>query len=246
MTVCAVLFDLGDTLWHFPKMPPFEHIRGETMRRVGNLLRWWGVEPAGQMLFLGRDIRLSVEEADHAAYADHCLSPDYPDICQRVAAAKGLQITRRQAEDLWEVWNLGGTFFDRTLHDDVVPTLEWLRDRGYLLGAVTNRMYAGPRFHGELREMGLDEFFETVASSCEVGRMKPHPEIFERATGDLGVRPDECAMVGDSLRADIGGAAALGMTTIWRQGRVRDGEESFRPDYVIDSIGQIPALPPFA
>jgi len=29
----AVFFDLGDTLWHLPHMPPAEAIRGETMRR---------------------------------------------------------------------------------------------------------------------------------------------------------------------------------------------------------------------
>ena len=26
--ITAVLFDLGDTLWHFPTMPPVEVIRG--------------------------------------------------------------------------------------------------------------------------------------------------------------------------------------------------------------------------
>jgi FMN phosphatase YigB (HAD superfamily) len=186
VAIRAVLFDLGDTLWHFPKMPPFEHIRGETVRRVSNLLRWWGVEPAGELFFLGRDIRIAVEQAERDAYADHCLSPDYAGIAQQVAAAKGLHISRRQAEHLWEVWNLGGSFFDRTLHDDVLPTLTWLRDRGYRLGAVSNRMYGGPRFHAELRDMGLDSLFEALAISCEVGHMKPHPAIFLRAVGALG------------------------------------------------------------
>lgn len=245
VTIRAVLFDLGDTLWHFPKMPPFEHIRGETVRRVSNLLRWWGVEPAGELFFLGRDIRIAVEQAERDAYADHCLSPDYAGIAQQVAAAKGLHISRRQAEHLWEVWNLGGSFFDRTLHDDVLPTLTWLRDRGYRLGAVSNRMYGGPRFHAELRDMGLDSLFEALAISCEVGHMKPHPAIFLRAVEDLGVRPEECAMVGDSLRADVGGAGALGMTTIWRRSRVREGEDRFRPDHIIDTIADIRELPPF-
>ena len=40
----AVLFDLGDTLWHFPKMPPRDAIRGETVRRISSLLNRWGCE----------------------------------------------------------------------------------------------------------------------------------------------------------------------------------------------------------
>ena len=45
----AVLFDLGDTLWHFPKMPPTQFIRTETMRRIGAALGEWGVPLEGDL-----------------------------------------------------------------------------------------------------------------------------------------------------------------------------------------------------
>jgi hypothetical protein len=69
--------------------------------------------------------------------------------------------------------------------------------------------------------------------------------LFVDEKRDLGVRPEECAMVGDSLRADVGGAGALGMTTIWRRSRVREGEDRFRPDHIIETIADIKGLPPF-
>src|SRR3989337_1882526 len=110
--VRAVLFDLGDTLWHFPNMPPADVIRGETVRRISQLLAGWGYEMTDERRFLGRDVRL------------------------------------------------------------VVEALFWLRDRGYRLGAVTNRGYSGPRFHEEMRELGLTDLFEALVISCNVGYMK--------------------------------------------------------------------------
>ena len=43
---------------------------------------------------------------------------------------------------------------------------------------------------------------------------KPHPLIFERALDELGVEPGDALFVGDRRGADIGGAQALGMTTV--------------------------------
>jgi len=59
--ITAVLFDLGDTLWHFPSMPPVEVIRGETVKRVSRLLESWGEEVTDQRFFLARDIRMEME-----------------------------------------------------------------------------------------------------------------------------------------------------------------------------------------
>ena len=91
----AVLFDLGDTLWHFPQMPPIEVVRGETVHRISDLLRSWGVEPDGELFFLGRDIRVAIEKATDEAYWGDLVSPDYPALAQRVAAEKGLVDQRR-------------------------------------------------------------------------------------------------------------------------------------------------------
>jgi len=77
MAITTALFDLGDTLWHFPAMPPAMEIRTETMGRIGRLLKTWGVPLEGEMRFLGRDIRLGVEKADRDAYHSDCVSPDF-------------------------------------------------------------------------------------------------------------------------------------------------------------------------
>ena len=254
--ITAVLFDLGDTLWHFPSMPPVEVIRSETVGRLSRLLKSWGEEVTDERYYLGRDIRLAVEEETSRAFHGDSIDPDYPELCRRVAARNGLRLTPEQGEELWEAWNLGGQFLGRTLFPGVLETLRWLKERGFRLGSVTNRGYGGPRFQQEMRDLGLAELFEVVTLSCDVGFMKPHPRIFEYTLDAMHLTPQETVMVGDSMHADVEGAEALGMTAIWCRPPLDEPVEastdppevegSARPDYTIDSISEIRGLPPFA
>jgi putative hydrolase of the HAD superfamily len=234
MAITAVLFDLGDTLWHFPELPPAMQIRTETMRRIGGCLKSWGVPLEGEFRFLGREIRLGVEKADRAAYESDCVSPDFNEVVRRIVAGMGLDITYDQAAQLWDAWNLGGITLGRTMFDDAFSTLDWLRDRGIRIGCVTNRVFGGPRFIEELRELGLDRYFEATAVSCDMGYMKPHPKIFEHVFEQMSITPAETAMVGDSLRADVQASQALGMTAIWRRVRKPD-----RP-HEAEQVGEVP------
>lgn len=254
--ISAVLFDLGDTLWHFPSMPPVDLIRSETVGRISRLLKRWGEEVTDQRFYLGRDIRLAVEEETSRAFHGDCIDPGYPDLCRRVAARHGLKLTLEQGEEMWEAWNLGGKFLGRTLFPDVLDTLRWLRERGFRLGSVTNRGYGGPRFQEEMRDLGLTELFEEVVVSCDVGYMKPHRRIFEEALDAMGLSSEETAMVGDNVRADVEGPKALGMMTIWRRPPLEEPVEAGAdppeveggalPDYTIETISEITGLPPFA
>ncbi len=238
MAITAVLFDLGDTLWHFPKMPPAQEIRTETMRRVGGALRQWGIPLEGDLRFLGRDIRFGVEAADRAAYESDCVSPDFNAVVRDIANAKGLSLTYEQGAELWDAWNLGGKMLGRTMFADAFTVLDWLRDHGYRIGCVTNRVFGGPRFVEEMREIGLDRYFEVTAVSCDLGYMKPHPRIFEWTFEQMKIDPRETAMVGDSLRADVEGAQAVGLTTILR--KVRKPDKPHEPE----QVGEVPADTP--
>jgi putative hydrolase of the HAD superfamily len=222
MAIKAVLFDLGDTLWHFPAMPPAMEIRTLTMQRIGGLLGTWGVPLEGDLRFLGREIRLGVERADRVAYESDCASPDFNEVVRGVANGMGLDINYDQGAALWDAWNIGGITLGRTMFDGAYETLDWLRDHGYRLGCVTNRVFGGPRFVEELQELRLDTYFESTAVSCDMGYMKPHPKIFQYALDEMKVAADEAVMVGDSLRADVEASQALGMTAIWRRTRKHD------------------------
>ena len=78
--------------------------------------------------------------------------------------------------------------------------------------------------------MGLDKYFESVAVSCDIGYMKPHPKCYQYTLDEMKLDAAECVMVGDSLRADVQGAQALGMTAVWR--RVRKEDPPHEPEQV--------------
>jgi HAD superfamily hydrolase (TIGR01549 family) len=243
MPIHAVFFDIGDTLTHFPELPPTEAIRNETVRRILGLIESWGVETTDQHRFIGRDIRLTIEQANKEAYEGDYISPHFPTLAGEVASKHGLTLTPQQAEELWETWNLGGAFLGRQVFDDAFEMLEELRERDLRIASVTNRAMGGETFLSEMAELGLADYFEHWAISCDLGYMKPHPEIYHDALRALDLEPQEVVMVGDSLKADVAGAQALGMIAVWRRRpNSREEMDGIRPDFVVDELREIPRL----
>jgi len=99
-----------------------------------------------------------------------------------------------------------------------------------------------------LDDCGFRAHLDALAISEAVGIRKPRPEIFEAVLAELGVAPAETLHVGDSLSADIAGAAPLGIRTVWITRRVADRDAAFRayagppPDVVISDLSEIEAL----
>lgn len=62
----------------------------------------------------------------------------------------------------------------------------------------------------------LDELFDTVVLSSEVGTIKPEQAIYDLTAQRLGVLPEECVMIDDSER-NISGAERVGMRGLYFQ-----------------------------
>lgn len=97
-----------------------------------------------------------------------------------------------------------------TKNDQTVELIKALKGQ-YGLAMLTNvqsRYSLDQRFQpGE-----LDELFEVVIASGEVGWNKPDPEIFTLTAERLGVRPEECLLI-DDVPSFTAVAASLGMKT---------------------------------
>jgi HAD superfamily hydrolase (TIGR01549 family) len=109
------------------------------------------------------------------------------------------------AERIYEQWATNHHF---EIYDDVAPVLNELAGRGLTLGVISNSHRSLETFKAHFK---LETLITTAVSSAEHGFMKPHPSIFERALDQAGVLAAEAMMIGDSLRADIEGAVALGI-----------------------------------
>ena len=130
------------------------------------------------------------------------------------------------------------------LEDDAIPTLKALRERGYRLGMVSNTS-DDKNVQQLVDRWELRPFFETIITSAGCGFRKPDRRIFQPALDHFGIPPEQIAMVGDLLEADILGANQLGMYSIWITRRVQipnESELAIQPQAVITALDLIPEL----
>lgn len=123
-------------------------------------------------------------------------------------------------------------FEDVKLFDEVLPTLEQLRQR-YVLGIISNG-------NSYPRKLGLEKYFRFIILSQEVGVEKPDPGIFILAIQEAKCTPDEFLYVGDSQEDDIVGAKRAGVNVAWvnRRNDVR-GPNIPIPDYEITTLSDL-------
>jgi putative hydrolase of the HAD superfamily len=109
----------------------------------------------------------------------------------------------------------------------------------YRLGIVSN--FAIPECVTKLlQRQGLTDLFDVVIVSGAVNRRKPHPEIYQKALKKLGVKPKETVFVGDTVDADVQGAKAVGMKTIYLERRLQKEAEIACPNQTIKSLDHLP------
>jgi len=105
-----------------------------------------------------------------------------------------------------------GVLSEMAVHQPVVERVRSLRADGYGTALVTNNAL-------ELRErwralLPLDELFDTVVDSCEVGVRKPDPRIYGLALERLGGVAPERAVFLDDHPGNVAGAEAAGLVGI--------------------------------
>ena len=89
----------------------------------------------------------------------------------------------------------------------------------------------------------LTTFFEVIVTGDEVERGKPHPDIYLRAGEQLGVAPEDCLVIEDSLSGvKAGKAANMRVAAIPDVRFVDPREYETAADYVLGSLSELPAL----
>ena len=67
----------------------------------------------------------------------------------------------------------------------------------------------------KIEKLKLSNFCNTMVTSEEAGKEKPHPYIFLLALQKLNLNTNDVCMIGDNFRKDIYGASNLGIDAIW-------------------------------
>ncbi len=74
--------------------------------------------------------------------------------------------------------------------------------------------------------------------SEDVGYLKPHPKIFDHATGLTGNLPGEILYVGDSYNSDVVGGTSFGWNVAWFTSNGEGGEHD-KADFVFDDFKEL-------
>jgi len=144
-----------------------------------------------------------------------------------------------EMDDLFRYWGL------ETLAPIGEPAViaAALKARGLRLGIATNDAERSAR--AQATALGLGPYLDFVAGYDSGFGAKPHPGMVLAFAAACGCRPDEVALIGDTLH-DLHAARAAGTTSIAvLTGPTRaDARSDLEPhaDYVIGSIAELPAL----
>jgi putative hydrolase of the HAD superfamily len=118
-----------------------------------------------------------------------------------------------------------------------LEALAELRRRGHRLGLLTNG--GAPLQRAKIERYDLARFFEAVRIEGEVGVGKPAPGAFAGALAALGAEGEPAAMIGDDLDADVAGARAAGLASVWVDHSERGVPGPPRPDRVVRALAEL-------
>ena len=200
-TVRAVLFDFDDTLQdrpvayrryaerfvdrHFPELSADE--------KAARVTEMW------------------VKNGDGHAYVGSGKYIPYPQYFEGLIASWGWSDPPPIDELIAECRTTLAT--ETALFPDAADTLKRLRQKGLLIGTVTNGFSSMQS--RKLDMSGLRPLLDLTVVSGDEGIHKPDPELFRRAAARLGVACEDCVYVGDHPYYDMQGAADAHMRRVF-------------------------------
>jgi putative hydrolase of the HAD superfamily len=224
--VRAVFLDIGDTVMR--PDPSWEHVYAAAFAEFGVEVTPEALRPALRKAYHhgGWGFESGFDPTEETSYRRTV------EIDQAAIAELGLEpMPDEFYRRLSELFTVTGNWH---VFPDALPTLDALRARGLVLGAVSNWVWSLPEL---LHSLELVQRFDFVAVSSRVGFEKPHPEIFRYALSQADVPAASVVHVGDHLEADVRGAEAVGI-----RGVLIDRQERYASDEVPSEVPVIRSL----
>ena len=231
MPIKAVLFDMFDTLMLIEKDHAFY---SPSLKRAQSFLVKNGVNVQFKVF---KDAYIKARDA---LYAEADAKLEEPHFNRRISnALESLGYFDVKSEVVAGATNaFCEGFIDYVRIDEHAKSVLKKLHGKYKLGIVSN--FAIPECVDKLLEKhGLDKLFDTIVVSGAVNKRKPSSEIFQKTLEKIGVSAENAVFVGDTADADIIGAKAAGMKTIFIERRVQKETEDARPNQTIKSLSEL-------
>lgn len=221
MTMKAVLFDLDGTLLPMDTEGFVKMYLKSLAPYVSHFIQ---PEKLVEIIWKATDIMIANKEKDRTN--------------EEVFIEAFVQLSGIEKEVIWPTFD---RFYEEEfpkLHIYTNPIPELSRkvvqaavDRGYKVAIATNPVFPGAAIRERVRWAGLADFpFEWVTVYEETHFCKPNPEYFIEITERLGVRPEECVMVGNDHQEDLVASVAGLKTYYIDQHRIDRGQPAYTPD----------------
>ena len=119
----------------------------------------------------------------------------------------------------------------------VKVTLDSLKERGFLVGIVTDAGVSKSTKLAWFKKQGLDIVWDAYANSMDLKTRKPDLYMFEAALEEAGVTADNTVFVGHDAR-ELNGARRAGLRTI-----AFNYDPDVEADYFVDKFEDLLTLP---
>jgi len=145
---------------------------------------------------------------------------------------KDLLLGAKSHADIWDEWSamlhgkleaahLNESFESTPMNTDMLELARTLKEQGCKLGIITDNKKDRMRYLRAYHR--LDDLFDTIVVSAEVGFNKHHRAIFDAALDKLQTAPHDSAFI-DNNEINLVIPRELGMTGIYHDDRTNDVE----------------------
>ena len=100
------------------------------------------------------------------------------------------------------------SFEQSNIHPEIIPLFTWFKEQNIKIGLITNCYFEERDI---IKNSVLNDYFDVMCMSCELGVKKPDVRIFQKCMEDLGLEPGECLYIGDGGSQELETAKSVGM-----------------------------------
>jgi len=160
-------------------------------------------------------IRLAYEYLSER-YPDEKYRHNFPSVEDAIQAVTERTIQPEEIEKITDTFS-----FHELGHipQEYVEALFKLREK-FILSVVIDIWSPKKAWVETFKTSGIDKLFSASSFSSDHGMVKPSAKPFELVLNQLKLKKEECLVIGDSARRDLGGAKAAGIDCILVGGAV--------------------------
>lgn len=224
-----IFIDLDDTIWDFTAN---SHVSLEIMYRDLDIARIYPDYDAFSSAYYAKNSELWALYHHGKIEKDFLIIERYAHLLRTIGYN---DIDNRLAQRMNEYY-LDTLALQTQLVPYAIELLDYLTQRGYNLYILSNGFIEVQ--HKKLQSAGIEDYFERMVLSDEIGINKPDRRLFDYALEVTHSQAADTLMIGDNYDADILGAMQAGWGQIYFD-RNHRGITAQEPQHTVHSLKEV-------